>query len=68
MSRGRFLLISPKGCFQSRGADKTVRVDVLIGKNGEWMMTKHPQKFTLKWLRALSPQIDSFFARSLGRY
>jgi len=43
-------------------------VDVLIGKHGEWMMTKHPQKFTLKWLRALSPQIDSFFARSLGRY
>ena len=39
-----------------------------IGKNGERMVTKPPQKFALKWLRSRSLQKDSFFARSFGWY
>jgi len=60
--------ISHKGCFESRGADQPVMARVLIGKNGEWMVTKHPQKFTVKWTRGRSLKIDSSFARSFGRH
>jgi len=45
-----------------------VKARVLIGKNGEWMVTKHPRKFAVKWIGSHSLQIDSFFAESFGRY